>query len=142
MSIFTVNFFSYFEMAEPYDRAVYDPCVTSHFQYLHISYLENVMRHFKFNYDLYLAEKEIHPNLKFYEYEDQPMYLVPLFNAAERLKALEPFFVELHIDFPGDIVFGPDFPKFNFPDCWIKEKTEEVIRHGKAVQFNYKYVWF
>lgn len=140
MCIFSVKFFSYFKMAESYDRADYPTVVISHFQYLHAKYLQNVKQHFKFNYDLYLAEKEIQPNFKFYEYEEQPMILIPLFNAVERIKALEHFFDELQMDFPCHIIFASDFPKFNFPNAWIKEKTEKLIYKGKAIQIKYKYI--
>lgn len=138
MNIFHANFVSYSKMAEPYAESFYDKI--SHFQYLHNSYLFNVKQHLKFNWDLYLTKKEIPPTLKFYELEDQPMITVPLFNAAERIKALKPFFDTLHEEFPHDIVFGPEFPKFDFPACWIKEKTEEFVYNGKAIQINYKYI--
>lgn len=125
-------------MAEAYPNPDY--ANFSLFQQLHISYLQNVRFHFDFAYKLYIAEKKIPDNFKYYETELQPMILIPLFNATERMKALKEFF-DKHIgEYPDDIISAETFPKFNFPSCWIKEKKEELVFAGKKIQLTYKYV--
>lgn len=113
----------------------------SNFQYLHGGYLSNVLGHFRYCYKLYIDEKQVHPNLKFYETEDQPMYVIPLFNATERLKALEKYFDEFKFtDFPRHIIFDEEFPKFSFPQSWIKQKTEVLETGKETIQLTYNYV--
>lgn len=112
----------------------------SHIQFLHWPYLDNVVQHYNFNLKLYLVEERIPPNFKFYETERQPMILVPLFNATERLKALEEYFNDMRMEYPYHSL-SHDLPVFDFPESWIKEKTE-VLRYekGRLVEIKYNYV--
>lgn len=71
----------------------------------------------------------------------QPMYLIPMWNIVEKIKAFEPFFHKLNIGFPTfDLCRHPIDLSTVFPDAMIRIKDEEFIFNGEIIRIKYKYI--
>lgn len=71
----------------------------------------------------------------------QPMYLIPMWNIVEKIKAFEPYFHKLNINFPKyDIYRQPIDLSTVFPDAITRIKEEELIFNGEIIRIKYKYI--
>lgn len=71
----------------------------------------------------------------------QPMYLIPMWNIVEKIKAFKPYFHKLNIGFPTfDICRHPIDLSTVFPDAMIHIKDEEFIFNGEIIRIKYKYI--
>lgn len=71
----------------------------------------------------------------------QPMYLIPMWNIVEKIKAFKPYFHKLNISFPTlDVYRQPIDLSTVFPDALIHIKEEEFIFNGEIIKIKYKYI--
>lgn len=71
----------------------------------------------------------------------QPMYIIPMWNIVEKIKAFEPYFRKLNISFPKyDVYRQPINLSTVFPDAIIRTKEEELVFNGEIIRIKYKYI--
>lgn len=71
----------------------------------------------------------------------QPMYLNPMWNIVEKIKAFKPYFDEIGIVFPFESVYRQpiNFATL-FDSSVIQSKQEELIFNGEIVIVQYNYI--
>lgn len=103
-------------------------------QELSENFLSNLVQRLDFEIELRTIVYENEPWL-------QPMYLIPMWNIVEKIKAFKPYFRKLNMDFPTyDVHSQPIDLSTVFPDAIIRVKEEEFIFNAKIIRIKYKYV--
>lgn len=70
----------------------------------------------------------------------QPMYLIPMWNIVEKIKAFRQYFIEFDITFPSHMYRQPIDLSTLFPSESIHIKQEELIFKGERIKVEYNYI--
>lgn len=72
---------------------------------------------------------------------EQPMYLIPMWNIVEKIKAFKRYFDEFNVIFPTEDVYRHPIDLSEvFPPEMIKVKEEEFLYKGEKIIVTYNYV--
>lgn len=108
----------------------------SYIQEIHEDFLFNLTQRLTFEIEIRYMEHGGNPNPW-----EQPMYITPMFNIVEKIKAVESYFDEFNVIFPFEDVYRHPLDMRNvIPPEMIKVKEEEFLYRGGIIKIIYNYV--